>query len=106
MQGGQKGSKNGKNDIESIDDMTGFLIDGEQYIPNHGLNSDDEMDRGSGSDIEENEAENKRNQHANDMFYKNSGIQSQDALNLSKSKSDEKNGKGPTRDSNGHFGSK
>ena len=40
------------------------------------------------------------------MFYKNSGIQSQDALNLSKSKSDEKNGKGPTRDSNGNFGSK
>ena len=30
MQGGQKGSKGGKNDIESIEgDITGFLIDGE-----------------------------------------------------------------------------
>jgi hypothetical protein len=66
MQGVHKGSKGGKNDIESIDgDISGFMIDGEHYIPNHGLNSDDEIDRGSGSDGDDNDVENKlRNQHA------------------------------------------
>jgi hypothetical protein len=44
-------------------------------MPNNGINSDDEIDRGSNSDADDNDqAENKRNQQAQDMFYKNSGI--------------------------------
>lgn len=77
MLGMQKGSKGGKNEIESIEgDISGFMMDSDQYqMPNNGINSDDEIDRGSNSDADDNDqAENKRNQQAQDMFYKNSGI--------------------------------
>ena len=79
MLGIQKGSKGGKNEIESIEgDISGFMIDSDQYqMANNGINSDDEMDRGSNSDADDNElVDNKRNHQAQDMFYKNSGIQS------------------------------
>lgn len=52
------------------------MVDPDQYqIANNGINSDDEIGRGSGSDADDNDqAESKRNQQAQDMFYKNSGI--------------------------------
>ena len=92
-----KGMFKTSNNKDGFDgEIPGFMLESyhNQLISN-GINSDDEIERGS-------DAEEDDRKEAQSMFYKNNGIQSQDALKLAMNKSEDKNANGTTKHKTSH----